>query len=147
MQRVVVGVDGSDASRAALWWAAEEAALRGARLEVIHAYGLVDGIESVGSATQAEREHDPAGAAARDLIDELTLAVEGAVPAGVLGMAIESLDPAGTLVERADGAAMLVVSSRGLGSVRSLLLGSVSQRCAQQARCPVVIIRPPDDAD
>jgi nucleotide-binding universal stress UspA family protein len=36
---------------------------------------------------------------------------------------------------------MLVVSSGGLGSFRSLLLGSVSHQCAQHAECPVVIIR------
>jgi nucleotide-binding universal stress UspA family protein len=59
----------------------------------------------------------------------------------VEGHALESLNPAQTLVERSRGADMLVISSRGLGSFRSLLLGSVSHRCAQHAECPVVIIR------
>jgi nucleotide-binding universal stress UspA family protein len=145
VQRVVVGVDGSEGSRRALWWAAEEAALRGARLEVIHAYGLTEGIENVGGATRAEQRFGDAGTAARDLVDDMTAVVEAAVPAGVLGMAIESLDPALTLVERAEGATMLVVSSRGLSGVRSLLLGSVSQRCAQRATCPVVIVRSADE--
>jgi nucleotide-binding universal stress UspA family protein len=45
------------------------------------------------------------------------------------------------LVEEADGADLLVVGSRGHGGFAGLLLGSVSQQCAQHAACPVVIIR------
>jgi nucleotide-binding universal stress UspA family protein len=44
------------------------------------------------------------------------------------------------LVDKSKGVDMLVVGSRGLGGFRGLLLGSVSQQCAQHAHCPVVIV-------
>ena len=54
--------------------------------------------------------------------------------------------PAQTLIESAPGAELLVVGSRGRGGFLGLLLGSVSQQCAQHPPCPVVILPPPDGA-
>jgi nucleotide-binding universal stress UspA family protein len=136
--RIVVGVDGSEGSRQALRWACEEAALRGAALEVIHTYELPQDVAHIASAGQAERLFEAAGEAARELVESMTVGIEDV---DVRSHAIESTHPAQTLVERSRGAAMLVVSSRGHGSFRSLLLGSVSQQCAHHAECPVVIIR------
>jgi nucleotide-binding universal stress UspA family protein len=143
VERIVVGVDGSEGSARALRWAADEAALRGARLEVIHTYEAAGHLYSVGSATQAERLVNAAYEAARELVDGMAITVEDVE---VLPRAIESLNPAETLIDESRGATMLVVSSRGRGTFRSLLLGSVSQQCAQHAECPVVIIRSDPDA-
>jgi nucleotide-binding universal stress UspA family protein len=125
----VVGVDGSEGSRQALLWAADEASLRGADLEVIHTYEPMQNVGSTGSAAQAEKLFEAAGKAARELVGGMTVAIGGVE---VEGHALESLDPAQTLVERSRGTDMLVVSSRGLGSFRSLLLGSVSHQCAAE---------------
>ena len=54
---------------------------------------------------------------------------------------------ADTLIMAAEGAAMLVVGSRGRGGFRGLLLGSVSQQIAQHASCAVVIVRPDINVD
>lgn len=142
MGRIVVGVDGSEGSHQALRWAAEEARLRGAALEVVHTYpppqlvGVVDGPVPLPNYYAASAE------VARELVQGMTASIEGVE---VHGHALESPDPAQTLVERSADADMLVVSSRGRGGFRSLLLGSVSQKCAQHATCPVVIVRAGSD--
>ena len=54
-------------------------------------------------------------------------------------------NPADVLHDEARDAALLVVGSRGRGGFAGLLLGSVSQRVAQRAPCPVVIVPLPED--
>ena len=53
--------------------------------------------------------------------------------------------PAQVLLDAAADAALLVVGSRGLGGVRGMLLGSVSQHVVARAACPVVVVRAPAD--
>ena len=60
----------------------------------------------------------------------------------VESVVVDDRHPAHVLVERSDGAAMLVAGSHGRGSVSEMLLGSVSHQCATHALCPMVIIRP-----
>lgn len=136
--RIVVGVDGSEGSRRALAWAVEEAGFRSTRLEVVYAYEVPRNLAQTASASRTDDRLQAAAQSARDLVDAMTSDIDGV---DVDGQAIESEDAASTLVERSRDAAMLVVGSRGHGGLRSLLLGSVSQACAQQATCPVVIIR------
>jgi nucleotide-binding universal stress UspA family protein len=140
MNRVVVGVDGSEGSRRALRWALDEASLRGATLEVIHAYEPANlaALEGATSSVRAEEIVSGANEAAQALVDDM---VQGIDRVETVGRAIQSDSPAKTLVEHSKDADMLVVSSRGLGSFKSLILGSVSQQCAHYAECPVVIIR------
>jgi nucleotide-binding universal stress UspA family protein len=139
LSRIVVGVDGSESSRQALLWAVEQASLRGSTIDVIHTYEpSVQGLEGVSSATEAEKVVHGARNAAQALVDSMLAGLEDVEASG---KAIESTNAAQTLVEHSKDAEMLVVSSRGRGTFKSLMLGSVSHQCAIHAECPVVIIR------
>jgi nucleotide-binding universal stress UspA family protein len=138
MNRIVVGVDGSKGADAALAWAAEEARLRNAHLEVVHtiAYPITGGMPL----TQEVDSQLIAGAQAV-LDDSIARAdLEGTDHEA----RFERGSAAVLLVEIAKGADLLVVGSRGRGGFVGLLLGSVSQQCAHHAPCPIVIVPAPD---
>jgi nucleotide-binding universal stress UspA family protein len=148
--RIVVGVDGSEGSHEALRWAAEQAALRGSSLEVIYTYETEPGAAayaydetmSVEVWQRARADIEVRERQAADRAQALvTSMVEGLTGIEVEALAVEGRHPAQALLERAEGAELLVVGSRGRGGFKSLLLGSVSQQCAQHATCPVVIVR------
>jgi len=145
MSRVVVGVDGSDGSRRALEWAYAEAEKRGASLEVVAAWG-VPPIPPLPETASWPPPTAKLEAAAQGMVDLLL----GEIVGSRTGVSIETTlvegSPARVLLARGKGADMLVVGSRGLGGFRSLLLGSVSQQCAQHATCPIVIV-PPAERD
>jgi nucleotide-binding universal stress UspA family protein len=133
-RRIVVGVDGSPDSADALAWAAHEARLRGADLEVLYAiFFRSELLEQYPDLLQQERSILGAAVArAREL--EPTVETTGRTT---------DPPPAKALIEASVGADLLVVGSRGLGGFKRLELGSVSQQCAHHAACPVVIVRPP----
>jgi nucleotide-binding universal stress UspA family protein len=149
MGTIVVGVDGSEASLAALRFAADEARLRGARLTVVHAW-IMPVFESVPDPFLVEYsgpiDADPEATinamrgAAETVIDE---AVE-ALGEGAHGLEIERAviedRPERALVDAAEEAELLVVGSRGHGRLHNLVLGSVSHYCVQHARCPVEVV-------
>jgi nucleotide-binding universal stress UspA family protein len=146
---IVVGVDGSPASQAALEFAAEEAGLRKAKLVAVHAWSYVSPppVGDLGMTPMEggdvpgllEAERAAAGAA-------LSRALEKAFPTPasveVEPRLVEG-DPAEALVSEAAGADLIVVGSRGRGDVASALLGSVSSHVVQHADCPVVVVRAP----
>ncbi|NIH69190.1 universal stress protein [Modestobacter marinus] len=150
--RVVVGVDGSPGSRAALAWALVSAARTGAALAVVSAFPvdfywsdpyLLDRgrIEALRSHTEART---------RELVDEVRRepAVASVPGASSVAAAVVVVPGAAAehLVETSAGAAQLVVGSRGRGGVRSTLLGSVALHCSTHARCPVVVVHPSEVA-
>jgi nucleotide-binding universal stress UspA family protein len=145
-ERIVVGYDGSPGSTEALRWATEEARLRGARLEVLHAWmvPLIDavpppyvvGLGPLGPSPEAmheraRKEAEALVATAAETLESANVAFEA--------FAVESR-AAKALLDAAAGAALLVVGSRGRGGFAGLLLGSVSQQCAHHAPCPIVIV-------
>lgn len=139
--RVVVGVDGSVESKAALRWAANMATGMGWLLDVVMTwqppvnYGWEPGI--AGGEWQADTEK-----ALASVVDELFGAHR---PHGLRTFVWEG-DPAHKLIEHAAGARMLVVGNRGRGGFRGLLLGSVSSKCAAHASCPVLVVHGDDPA-
>jgi nucleotide-binding universal stress UspA family protein len=127
--RLVVGFDGSDGSRRALSWAADEARQRSAKLEVVRAWtpGEFGTNEEMGTLTQKRLEEDLAS-------------VLGAPPEGeVAAVAIQG-HAAKVLLEQAQDADMLVVGSRGHGGFTGLVLGSVGVHLATHDSAPVVVI-------
>ena len=133
--RIVVGVDGSVHSRAALRWAAQFAGVLGARLLAVTAwdYPLALGWSVVPD------DWDPAGDMQKILQETVTEAFGGNPPAG-LQLQVNEGSAARVLIEASQGATMLVVGSRGHGGFAGLLLGSVSANVAEHAPCPVLII-------
>src|SRR3954466_6636831 len=139
MERIVVGVDGSDGSQKALAWALDDARRRGdATVEVVHAWeppvlvgspvGAVPPVPIEGPHTDARPQilaHVIAQA------DTTGVTVEPVVMEGA---------PGASLCERSQGAALLVLGSSGHGAVLDALIGSVSQYCAHHAASPLVLI-------
>jgi nucleotide-binding universal stress UspA family protein len=137
---VVVGVDGSEPSRRALRFAAEDARRRGARLRVIAAYDTASDAFMVGyGAPQVwmDSRHD----SVQKMADELVAEVVGEKgPDLDVTVEVRPGPAAAGLVTRSADADLLVVGSRGLGGFRGLVLGSVSQQCVLHARCPVTVV-------
>jgi nucleotide-binding universal stress UspA family protein len=141
MGRIVVGIDGSDHSKQALRWALDEARLRDASLEVVSAWMLPVYATGYGFAPGDLVDPKLIGDGAAAQLEETVAEVAGdATGLTLTRKSVEGM-AAQVLVEEARGADLLVVGSRGHGGFAGLLLGSVSQQCAQHASCPVVIIR------
>jgi nucleotide-binding universal stress UspA family protein len=143
MSVIVVGVDHSEGAKEALRFAVEEAHLRRTTLRAVHAweFGYIGapGIEGSVPVLGAElSEHREAAEAALDATVRETIPDVGGVK--IERRVVEGA-AAAVLVEESRGADLLVVGSRGHGGFAQLLLGSVSQQCAQHAECPVVIVR------
>jgi len=142
-RRIVVGVDGSPSSKAALAWAVGQARLTGDSIEAVIAWhypAMAGGIPFM-PAGDLEGS-DFGGFAATVLSDAINEMVDPAEPVKVSSTVREG-NAAQVLLEIAEGADLLVVGSRGHGGFTEALLGSVSQECVHHAPCPVVIIRAP----
>jgi nucleotide-binding universal stress UspA family protein len=141
MSVIVVGVDQSEGARAALRFALEEARLRQARLRVVHAwqFGYIGAPGFEGSLPAVGGDLAEFHEAAEAALDET---LRGVVADGVaIERRVDQGAAAPVLIEESRDADLLVVGSRGHGGFAQLLLGSVSQQCAQHAFCPVVIVR------
>ncbi len=142
VERIVVGIDGSQASRQALRWALVEAGVRGAAVEAVHVWRYPVWTYSPVIMTPPVFAHDDLVAEARQVLDE---AVDEVLSGDQRPPTVERLVLEGAAVEQlvkhSDGADRLVVGHRGRGGFAGLLLGSVAQQCAAHADCPVVIVR------
>lgn len=135
-RRVVVGVDGSEQGWSALAWAADEASLRGALLRVLHA------CEAPSEDPRKASTVSPSVAEqAEGIIDAARSRVAAHHPSLEVRVDATGDRAPYALIEASCSADLLVVGARGLGGLRSLVLGSVSQRCIRYAHCPVVVVR------
>ncbi len=146
---VVVGVDGSALSTAAVTWAAREAHTRGLPLTLVYVAPTLP-IDSEAALTAAELEDftDTEHTRARDVLEQACeIATQAITTDGAPSRpAVELIDGPvlSTLVELSRRAALMVVGSRGLGAVSRALLGSVSTGLLHHARCPVAIVHSND---
>ncbi|MGY1829331.1 universal stress protein [Geodermatophilus sp. SYSU D01180] len=136
--RVVVGVDGSATSRAALARAAAEAGRLGARLEVVAAYQPVSYWSDLYAITAPPASETEEHARAR--VTAFAAEVLGSV--ADTDVRVVQGSPGDALVQHADGAALLVVGSRSRSRVAGMVLGSVALHCAVHAPCPVMVVHP-----
>jgi nucleotide-binding universal stress UspA family protein len=141
--RIVVGVDGSSHSEAALRWALGQARLTGQPVEAVTSWSVPMTWGSKGRA----------GLVAFDWEGEATSTLEKSVAdvvdsadADRVSQRVVAGHPAQVLLDAAADAALLVVGSRGRGGFTGTLLGSVSQLVVARAACPVVVVREPADA-
>ena len=134
--RVAVGVDGSARSLAALRWAAAEARARDAALDVVHAWRLP--IMAVSPMTLAYTDYTALEDSGRAVLDSAL-----SEPA-LAGLRVDPHfvhdSPGRALMQRAEGAGLVVAGTRGLGRISGTLLGSVSRQLLHHAPCPVVVI-------
>lgn len=142
--RIVVGVDGSTEASHALAWAHSEAALRGADLDVVHAWAPPIPVSEASVMVPVQRD-EVYEQAATELVEALVsgLAAHASRPRSVRARAVRG-HPSMVLLDAARGADALVVGSRGHGGFMGLLLGSVSHQCVHHATGPVFVV--PADA-
>jgi len=147
---IVVGVDGSAPSIAALYFAAEDAERRNAQLVAVHAWTFVTAaavadpglipvpeVDYVGT-LEAERE-----AAQAELDAALETAFPNGPPVDVDARLVEG--PAGdALVSEGENADLIVVGSAGKSGLKSVILGSVSRHVVSHSRTPVTVVKATD---
>jgi nucleotide-binding universal stress UspA family protein len=147
METMVVGVDGSEGGAAALEFAAQEAAFRGARLRIVAAWEIPVAVYG-GAGYAPTPPLDPATldafrARAEQVAEDALATVKKLQPSLEADAVAVNGQPADALLDQSGDAALIVVGRRGLGGFRSLLLGSVSQQVVQHATCPVVVVNHP----
>lgn len=146
--RIVVGMDGTKGSAAALRWALEEAQLRGVEVRAVMAWHQPVAI-GASSGMSYSLGVDPAiatqfvlSAAVEAEVEKSRAKLDEGFDVVVACETLEG-DPGATLVRAAEGAALLVVGTREHGGFVGAILGSVSHHVVAHATCPVVVVADP----
>jgi len=140
---ILVGVDGSASSNAAVRWAAHTAGMRNVALRLVHV-GTSPAITTVMVPVPTEFE-EWQDTQTHQIIDDALVLVEGVgsrtgAPVRIAGTDIYHAAPVPTLIDLSKGAEMIVVGTRGMGAFRRGLLGSVSTGLVHHGHCPVAVI-------
>lgn len=144
---IVVGVDGSPHSRAALIWAAREAELRKCSLDVVYGWQIKGEPRPPGEwggvAPPVEAYQEQAQLRTQAVVDEV-------LPGGAgCELTVRAMHkPAGRALLSFCGAAdLLVVGSKERGRLAGWLVGSTSDDTLKSATCTVVVVRPPVEGE
>ena len=132
--RIVVGVDGSPHSEAALRWALDLAEARQGELTTVFSWQVpFVSIPMAFDRDKLEQEY-------KQYLIEVVSAVVPSPPVPLHNVVAEG-DPAESLLIASQNADLLVLGTRGRSPFAGMVLGSVSQRCAAAATCPVVLVK------
>lgn len=138
---IVVGVDGSPASNAAVVWAACDAAMRNLSLTLVHTMNtFVPTFPQIPMPNGVGLWQQDNG---RQALEQAAKIAQDAVKADqklVIASEMRPSPPVPTLLEMSEVAEMVVVGSNGRGAVDRVVLGSVSSGLVHGARCPVAVI-------
>ena len=138
---IVVGVDDSASSIRALAWAAEHAVAEHRELTLVHTISAVTPAYLDAAAVDPRKAREVLRDKARAVFTAARREVARKAPQLVVHEVFSFEDPREQLLDLSRHAALVVVGSRGRGTVRSLLLGSVGVALVRHASCPVVIHR------
>jgi len=141
---VVVGVDESAGADQALAWGVEEARSRAVPVRLVYAYGsavIYGGMPLYGNLPVPQPSHMRAVAA--KLVARAAARVAELAPDVYVTTHAVDDGAARVLIDESARASMIVLGSRHLGTVGSVLLGSVSAAVSARAACPVVVLRGP----
>ena len=135
VQKVIVGVDGSDCSQEALAWSRRYVEAVGGKLTAVIAWHYPP--MPTGPGMVPPTDYDPQGTARTIMANAMTGVGGGAD----IEQAVVEGNAAAVLIDKSRDADLLVVGTRGHGGFAGMLLGSVSAHCAHHAHCPVVVVR------
>ena len=136
---ILVGVDGSKESLAAVTWAADRGARTGARIHCLCTYALASYSAAALDGGYAVLDDEALKAGAEQVVEEAKAVARERGATHVSG-STEPGDPAGVLIDFSAEVDMIVVGSRGGGGLADRLLGTVSSALPAHAKCPVVVV-------
>ena len=137
---IVVGIDGSPHSEAALRWSLDLAEARQGELTAVFSWQVpFMSVPMAFDRDQLEQEY-------KQYLVDVVSAVAPSPPVPVRTLVAEG-DPAEALIIASQRADLLVLGTRGRSPFAGMVLGSVSQRCAAAAQCPVVLVKAVEPAD
>lgn len=139
--KIVIGVDGSPASLAALREALEEARLRHAHLQVVMAWQLTWSEIAIETPVVVQKivEHDA------QILEAALASIDHGRAAGVdVSSELVNGHAATALIDAASDATLLVVGTRGTSGLTGTIIGSVAHAAIHHAKCPVLVVPAPD---
>jgi nucleotide-binding universal stress UspA family protein len=136
--RIIVAIDGSEHSNRALSCARELAERFGASLWLVHAYPQTSDLRSYDQFGKLIAQRKRAGQSildkARKILGEINCEIHEELLEGPEAEAILS-------VAEIQKVGLILIGTRGLGSLEGILLGSVSRKVTHHASCPVMLVR------
>lgn len=140
-KHLIVGIDGSAESEAAMAWALEEATRRDLEIELVYALAVPVVSDAYGM-VMTRPDIDELTDYSQKLLDAALASAQSTAPHLAVSARLASGPPAAVLIEASKHAEGLVVGTRGLGAISGKLLGSVSVRLAGKSISPVFIVPP-----